>query len=66
MPLIETKIDRESEEFANNKEANEPLAAKLHDLSAQVQTGGSARSRERQLSRGKLLPRDRDCGIDRR
>jgi len=59
MPLIETKIDRESEEFANNKTANQSLAQALREISAQVQTGGSARSRERHLSRGKLLPRDR-------
>jgi len=59
MPLIKSKIDRESEQFASNREANETLAANLRELSAQVQTGGSARARERHLSRGKLLPRDR-------
>ncbi len=63
MPLIETKIDRESDEFAKNKIANELLAQQLHELSEQVQTGGSARSRERHLSRGKLLPRDRIDGL---
>ena len=59
MPRIETKIDRESEEFASNKLANESLAQALRELSEVVRTGGSARSRERHLSRGKLLPRDR-------
>jgi 3-methylcrotonyl-CoA carboxylase beta subunit len=63
MPRIETKIDRESDEFANNKVANEMLAEQLRELSEQVQTGGSARSRERHLSRGKLLPRDRIAGL---
>ena len=63
MPLIETKIDRESKEFAKNKMANESLAQQLRELSEQVQTGGSARSRERHLSRGKLLPRDRINGL---
>ncbi len=63
MPRIETKIDRESEDFAKNKEANESLAVELRELSAQVQTGGSARSRERHLSRGKLLPRDRIAAL---
>ena len=65
MPRIESKIDRESEEFANNRAANEELAATLRELSAQIHTGGSAQSRERHLSRGKLLPRDRiDALID--
>jgi 3-methylcrotonyl-CoA carboxylase beta subunit len=59
MPLIETKIDRDSEEFTSNKLANESLAQAVRDLSATIQTGGSARARERHLSRGKLLPRDR-------
>jgi 3-methylcrotonyl-CoA carboxylase beta subunit len=63
MPLIKSKIDRDSVEFANNREANETLAASLRELSAQVQTGGSARSRERHLSRGKLLPRDRIAAL---
>ena len=59
MPRIESKIDRESEEFANNKVANEALAVALRDISARIQTGGSARAREKHLARGKLLPRDR-------
>lgn len=59
MPRIETKIDRESEDFTNNKEANGSLAEALRELSEQIKTGGSAKSRERHLSRGKLLPRDR-------
>ncbi|MGI9221865.1 MAG: carboxyl transferase domain-containing protein [Woeseiaceae bacterium] len=63
MPVIETKIDAESEEFASNKEANESLAMALRELSAHVQTGGSARSREKHLSRGKLLPRDRIAAL---
>ena len=63
MPRIETKVDRESEDFANNKQANESLAEALRELSAYVKTGGSARSRERHLSRGKLLPRDRIASL---
>lgn len=65
MPRIESKIDRESEDFGNNRAANEALAAKLRELGAHIRTGGSAQSRERHLSRGKLLPRDRiDALID--
>jgi 3-methylcrotonyl-CoA carboxylase beta subunit len=63
MPRIETKVDRKSEDFANNKEANESLAEALRELSAEIKTGGTARSRERHLSRGKLLPRDRIAAL---
>ena len=59
MPRIETKIDCESDEYRQNAEANVALAEDLRALSEQVLTGGSARSRERHLKRGKLLPRDR-------
>jgi 3-methylcrotonyl-CoA carboxylase beta subunit len=59
MPVIESKIDRESEEFQQNAEANIALAEDLHNVSEQIKTGGPARSRERHLVRGKLLPRDR-------
>jgi 3-methylcrotonyl-CoA carboxylase beta subunit len=59
MPAIETKIDRKSEEFLQNAEANVALAEDLKNTIEQIKTGGSARSRERHLVRGKLLPRDR-------
>ena len=59
MPVIKTKIDRESDDFQQNAEVNRRLADDLHKLSEQIQTGGPARSRERHLVRGKLLPRDR-------
>ncbi|MDH3533615.1 MAG: methylcrotonoyl-CoA carboxylase [Gammaproteobacteria bacterium] len=59
MPVIETKVDRETEAFVNNRAANEALAQHLREVSDHVRTGGSARSRERHLARGKLLPRDR-------
>ncbi|MDH3430846.1 MAG: methylcrotonoyl-CoA carboxylase [Gammaproteobacteria bacterium] len=59
MPVIETKIDRNSEDFRENSAANMALAEDLRNLSEQILTGGSARSRELHLVRGKLLPRDR-------
>jgi 3-methylcrotonyl-CoA carboxylase beta subunit len=59
MPLIKTKVDRTSPDFEQNKAANQALAADLQQVSETVQLGGSERSRERHLSRGKLLVRDR-------
>jgi 3-methylcrotonyl-CoA carboxylase beta subunit len=65
MPVIETKVDRDSEDFQQNSAANMALAEDLREISEQILTGGSARSRERHLVRGKLLPRDRvDVLID--
>ena len=59
MPVIETKIDRDSDEFQQNSAANVALAENLREVSEHIMTGGSARARERHLVRGKLLPRDR-------
>ncbi|MDX1507047.1 MAG: carboxyl transferase domain-containing protein [Woeseiaceae bacterium] len=59
MPVIKSKIDRGSEDFDKNREANVALASDLHALSENILTGGSARAREKHLARGKLLPRDR-------
>ena len=59
MPVIKTKVDRNSEEFVKNREANEALAQDLRALREQVLLGGPERSRDRHIERGKLLPRDR-------
>jgi 3-methylcrotonyl-CoA carboxylase beta subunit len=59
MPLIKTKVDRTSPDFEQNSAANLALAADLKQISETVQLGGTERSRERHLSRGKLLVRDR-------
>jgi 3-methylcrotonyl-CoA carboxylase beta subunit len=59
MPTIESKIKSDSKEFAANESANRQLAADLKDVCEKVSVGGSKRSRDRHLARGKLLPRDR-------
>ena len=59
MPLIKSKVDRNSDDFAANLAVNQTLARDLGELSAQVVQGGTERSRERHVLRGKLLPRDR-------
>ena len=59
MPVIKTKVDRNSEDFAKNREANQTLALELKALREQVLLGGPERSRDRHIERGKLLPRDR-------
>ena len=59
MPTIKSKIKNDSKEFAANDAANRQLAADLKQVCETVSAGGSKRSRERHLARGKLLPRDR-------
>ena len=59
MLALESKIKTDSKEFAANESANRKLAEDLKTVCDKVATGGSKRSRERHLSRGKLLPRDR-------
>ncbi len=58
MPLA-TIVDPNSEDFRANAERMRALADELTKRRAEAAQGGNARARERHLSRGKLLPRDR-------
>jgi 3-methylcrotonyl-CoA carboxylase beta subunit len=59
MPVIKSKVDRNSDDFEQNREAYVALVEDLRALDEHVMIGGSARAREKHESRGKLLPRDR-------
>ncbi len=63
MPVIKTKVDRSSDDFKKNMEAHLSLADNLREVNDYVMQGGPERSRERHLSRGKLLVRDRIRGL---
>ncbi|MCL6678397.1 methylcrotonoyl-CoA carboxylase [Sphingomonas sp. RG327] len=58
-PKIETKIDSGGEEFRSRYDHNRALVEKLRADVADAAKGGSEKHRERHVSRGKLLPRDR-------
>jgi len=58
-PRIESKIVADSDEFRARSAHNRELARKLRADVAEAARGGSEKSRERHVSRGKLLPRDR-------
>src|SRR5437660_8939921 len=58
-PRIESKIVTESEEFRERAAHNRALAGKLRADVAEAAKGGPEKHRERHVSRGKLLPRDR-------
>ena len=59
MTQLTSLIDPNSEAFRANAKHNRALAADLRARVAQAALGGSEASRERHVSRGKLLPRDR-------
>src|ERR1044071_2681800 len=59
MPIIRSSIDRRSEAFRANEQAMRAVVADLKDKSAAIALGGDESSRQRHLSRGKLLARER-------
>ena len=63
MPVIKTKVDRESEDFAKNQATHEALAKELREVNEYIMQGGSERARDKHLARGKLLARDRIRGL---
>jgi len=63
MPVIQTKVDRSTEDFEKNKEAHEALAGGLREVNEYIMQGGPERAREKHLKRGKLLARDRIAAL---
>jgi 3-methylcrotonyl-CoA carboxylase beta subunit len=56
---LKSTIDTASPEFRANEAAMRALTAELQERRAKTAEGGPPRARERHLSRGKLLPRER-------
>lgn len=59
MPKLTSAVDPQSPKYKSLHAHNSALVAELRDHVAQAARGGSDKSRERHVSRGKLLPRDR-------
>ncbi|HEY7990586.1 MAG TPA: carboxyl transferase domain-containing protein [Stellaceae bacterium] len=59
MPVLKTALDPRSEAFRANAAHMHGLVDDLRARLAEIAKGGGDASRERHLSRGKLLPRDR-------
>jgi len=62
-PVLQTSLDLSSPEAQARAAHNRALAADLRARVAKAALGGDERSRERHVSRGKLLPRDRVEGL---
>ena len=59
MTRLTSSISPRSEAFAKNREANLAALKTAEEAALLAQAGGGEASRERHVSRGKLLPRDR-------
>jgi 3-methylcrotonyl-CoA carboxylase beta subunit len=59
MPMLESKVDRKSAEFAANADALRQLVGELKSRQARIGLGGGEAARAKHVARGKLLPRDR-------
>ncbi len=58
-PILESNVQQGSETFARFEARNRQLREELLDRVKRAAQGGDEKSRERHVSRGKLLPRDR-------
>lgn len=66
MPIIQSLINTKSDDFAKNREHMLLQVNDLRQKVADIMLGGGEASRERHVSRGKLLPRERiEALIDR-
>ena len=63
MSVINSKISTKSSEFAANVSAMQVQVDDLKTTLAHISQGGGAKSCERHISRGKLLPRERVQGL---
>ncbi|MBB5632174.1 3-methylcrotonyl-CoA carboxylase beta subunit [Cryobacterium mesophilum] len=59
METLHSALDTASDGFAANDAAQRSLVAELNEKLRVASLGGSEKSRQRHLARGKLLPRDR-------
>src|SRR5579864_8028603 len=59
MPIIETKLNPRSDDFRANAAALEALVADLRAKIEKLSLGGGQAARDKHVSRGKLLPRER-------
>ena len=59
MAVLQSHISSRDEEFAANRDALTAAVAGIGEAVDQAREGGGKRARDRHVSRGKLLPRDR-------
>ncbi|KAL7929564.1 carboxyl transferase [Trichoderma chlorosporum] len=60
---LQTNIDAASEEFKENERQMAQVTARLQELTATIQKGGSQKARDKHVARKKMLPRDRVAAL---
>ena len=60
---LKSAISSSSDVFRANEAANTALLEQVRDAAALAAAGGGERARDRHVSRGKMLPRDRVAGV---
>ncbi len=63
MSVLKSSVSTNTETFKQNATAHEAALAKVAEAAALAAAGGGERSRDRHLSRGKMLPRDRVANL---
>ena len=63
MPAIKSRIDARSDDFRSNAAFLQQQVDDLRARATEIALGGDAKSRERHVARGKLLPRERVDGL---
>src|SRR3954469_14473693 len=63
MTVIRSDLSPRSADFGANASAMQGLVSDLREKVAEISQGGGATARERHVSRGKLLPRDRVAAL---
>jgi 3-methylcrotonyl-CoA carboxylase beta subunit len=63
MAIIQSTYDAQSSDAKKNREAFQAHLDKVRTVAGKMMAGGSERSKERHLARGKRLPRDRVDGL---
>ena len=60
---LKSNISSASESFRQNQDANLAALAEVRTAAEMAQMGGGAKSRERHVGRGKMLPRERVANL---
>ncbi|OQE15730.1 hypothetical protein PENSTE_c027G10228 [Penicillium steckii] len=59
LSVLPTTVDTSSPEYQENSQQMQELLDRMSSLHGKIAKGGSEKAREKHLSRGKMLPRDR-------
>lgn len=63
MAVLKSKLNAQAADFVANAKANQTLLDMVSGVAETITLGGKESSRQRHVSRGKLLPRDRVAGL---